>query len=111
MTRFNVTFDHVTEASAEAGDFDKVGFIAEGVSLREAIDILRDTAGETLYGPDGHVHADNGPDPVRVRWVSMHIPFPYHDPEILSETRSLHIPETVTDASTRRILRLIEKAC
>jgi len=42
---FNVTFETITEESAEHGEFEDIGFTMQDVSLREAYDFLRFNAG------------------------------------------------------------------
>src|SRR5690606_18229007 len=40
MPKFNVTYEIVTPESAEVGDAAERGFVAKGVSLREAVDLI-----------------------------------------------------------------------
>ena len=43
MALFNVTYEIVTQESAEHGDFEESGFICEGFSLRDAIVLVNET--------------------------------------------------------------------
>ena len=43
MATFNVTYEIVTQESAEYGEADKSGFVCEDVTLREAIEALGQT--------------------------------------------------------------------
>jgi hypothetical protein len=95
--RFNVTFETITPESAEHGDTATAGFIAEGVTLREAIEAVG-------WGNGGCV-ADECPvtDP---RSLTMYrVCEDYATAEI--ENRSLHFPESVTAASRVRIARML----
>ena len=40
MATFNVTYEIVTEESAAEGDAEERGFIAEGLTLRDAVDLV-----------------------------------------------------------------------
>lgn len=95
MPKFSVTYEIYTPESIECGDAEERGFISEDVSLADAV---RDLGG----------HADAADEwPVRKpRWFTNDdYDTDYHSGR--SESRSLHIPETVTPASRRRIARLL----
>lgn len=101
MQRFNVTFELITEESAEVGEAEETGFIAHDVGLREGLDLVRQT--ETNQCEQTGIEANESP--IRApRWITV-----YNSPDRkdgITENRSLHIPEHVTDASRRRICRL-----
>ncbi len=100
--RFAVTFEIVTEESAEHGEADERGYICTGETLREAIKDVCRTRTNLVGGCTG-VETDSSPC-TRPRWVTV-----YNDMEFETgayECRALHIPETVTAASARRIARL-----
>lgn len=99
MTQFNVTFERITPESAEHGDFDEIGFISEGVSLRQAI---CDVCG--FYDP-------------RMLPACESDCYPVHDPRSFifydvedtgeySESRCIHLWDKVTPSSAMRIARL-----
>ena len=94
MFKFNVTYEMVTDESAEHGEAADMGFLAESVSLREAIDSLD-------YGA-GDLEANESPvtDP---RWITA------YDNWEQGETvnRSLHFPDNMTAASKLRVCRLL----
>jgi hypothetical protein len=95
--KFAVTFEIVTAESAELGDAVERGFIAEGETLRDALALVA-----------GPCEADSSLAP-RVRWLTFYefgsgSRREYERGE--HESRSLHIPPSVTDASSRRIARL-----
>jgi hypothetical protein len=95
MNKFSVTYELVNEA--EAGDTDRRGFIAESLTLREAMGILGGSADEADSRP---VTRANPP-----RWFTL-----YRGQDLLTgdyESRSLHIPDNVTPSSRLRIARLL----
>jgi hypothetical protein len=105
MAKFSVSYEIVTEESAEAGDADERGFISEDSSLRHALTDLFGTRTQQVEGITG-IETDSWAGR-RPRWVSV-----YNGMEFLTgdfETRSFHIPDTVTNASACRIARLIFK--
>ena len=95
---FDITFETISPESAENVDFEETGFLHEGLSFREAMDVLRWASG-------CHVEADCYP--VRnPRW------FTFYNAEENFATGSitnyaLHIPEHITEASRRRIAKLV----
>lgn len=98
MNAFSITYEIITNESAEYGDAEERGFIDEGLTLREAMDALHWYRGS-------HVEADSYPL-ARPRW------FTFHDVETnwtTGDTKnvSLHLPETLTDSTRRRIARLV----
>ncbi len=98
-TGFSVTFETITPESAEHGDIEESGFIIENVSLRDA---LSDFQCHGCY-----VEADS--TPVRnPRWFTAYETNDgtrdYYEQGI-TENRSLHIPDHITEASRLRIAR------
>jgi len=95
MPKFSVTYETWSPDDIAAGDTDTRGFIAQGVSLRDAI---REVGG---FAPE--------PSASRIseaRWFTHHA----YDEDYRTgavEARSLHVPDSVTDASRRRIARLL----
>jgi hypothetical protein len=103
MTKFNVTYEIMTEESAEHGDADERGFIAEGVNLRDAIASVRQT--RTCH-VDGVLAIEPSEYPGdSFRWITISNGMEYLTGAY--ESRSLHIPDQATNASRRRILRLV----
>lgn len=103
MTGFNVTYEIVTPESAEDGEAAELGFIAEGVTLREALEFVS----ETRTSHVGGVHAIEANEyPVRApRWITVS-----NGMEFMTgayESRALHFPDSVTGASRRRVARLM----
>ena len=97
MLRFPVTFDTVTEDSAEIGDVAERGYISRGSTLREAVEAFCD-----VRAANGYVEANELPVEAP-RWLTA-----YGDMEDgASETRSLHFPDSITPASRRRLARLL----
>ena len=94
--RFNVTYQIVTDESAEQGEAAESGFICQDVRLYVAVDAVFRT--RTLfvggYGTtyDGRTFTvDNGMEFLTGEY----------------ESRSLHRPDNVTDASWARLCRLL----
>jgi len=105
MKGFSVTYERWSEADIEAGDTDDRGYVIEGVTLREAIQ-----GGLGLVDPSwaGYCEA-NDSRPAFVRWLTCYDWNKYTHEWFetgIDETRALHIPDSVTAASRRRIARL-----
>lgn len=101
---FSLTFETVTDESAERGDFEEHGLVNPNpVTLREALSLLSDTTDGHSLGIES-IECDQWP--LRdIRWVSVH-----HSPDRytgVQETRSIHLPCTIKPSSKRRIARLI----
>jgi hypothetical protein len=101
--RFNVTYKIITPESAEQGDCAESGFIAESVTLREAIDLVFATRTSHCYGT---ICVETNEYPMTApRWITV-----YNGGEYLTgayENRSIHFPPGVTPASRRRLARLM----
>jgi hypothetical protein len=104
MTRFSVTYEIVTQESAEQGDTDESGFIGEGLDLRSALDAVRETRTNEVGGAEVHPSASDVSD---MRWISVANGMEFRTGAY--ETRSLHIPDGVSDASRGRILKLMRE--
>lgn len=110
-SQWSVTFDVITTESLEGGGVDRSGYIAQCVTLREAVSHFR---GETDDG--GPSLSDDGsfPEPNSLPfdkdgpgWITQ--TFSLDDPdEGISEARSLHFPDNITPASRRRLCRLLD---
>lgn len=95
---FSVSFETVTPESAETGDAAERGMIADGLTLRDALQLCQQGACEpnsTPLRPGG-----------RVRWITFH-EFGSDWRTGATESRSLHIPPSVTAATSQRIARLV----
>jgi len=97
MPKFNVTFETITEESAEFGEPESTGFEAENVSLRDALSIIG--------GCEGGVESDQYP--VRApRWFTFYKQNEdYSTGEVTN--MSLHLPENLTRSTRLRIARLV----
>lgn len=99
MITFDVTYDIVTPESAEHGDAAERGFVATGLGLREAIQEI----GGIAYEADCW--------PVRSpRWFTNH-EYSENFTTGARETRYLHLPNHLTEASRLRIARLLGVKC
>ncbi len=99
---FSVTYEIITEESAEDGEAAEHGFIGENLSLREAIDLVGET--ESSHCERSCVEASDS----RIgeaRWFTVYNSADWIDGN--AESRSLHVPEGVTASSRRRIARLL----
>lgn len=97
MAKFNVTYEIVTEESAQDGEAEESGFISENVSLRDAISDFCGTRTNRCDGGDG-IH-DGG------RWFTVNNGMEFETGAY--ESRSLHPPRNITRSSYKRIARLI----
>ena len=98
MRGFSVSFERYTVESVENGDAEERGMLAEGLSFREAVAELRDLdAWDVIEGDGRYFTAYQGSDAAL-----------YYDSEDdAGETRTLHVPASVTSASRRRIARVL----
>ena len=97
---FAVTYEHVTPESSEYGDVEDRGYALESGTLRECLDLI----------PQGcYCEPDSSPC-VRPRWLTFYETNngtrEFYERGLV-ENLSLHIPESVTDSSARRIARLV----
>ena len=91
MQGFAVTYDITTHESAEHGDYDEAGYILESCTLREAVEAV----GGWAEQHDGCME-----------WFTNY----EYDEDYQTgnrETRYLHLPANATQASRRRISRLL----
>jgi len=100
---FSVSYSIVTEESAADGEAAESGMLGEGLSLREAVDLVRQTRTRHVGGVEC-VESDEWPmrSP---RCVSVVNGMEFETGA--SETRALHMPASISDASRRRIARLV----
>ena len=103
MPLFNVTYEIVTQESAEHGDFEEWGFIAEGVDLRRAVECVHETRTNRVDGVEC-IECDSSPCDAP-RWITVLNGMEYETGA--QENRALHIPQGVTASSARRIARLV----
>ncbi len=101
MPTFSVTYEIYTEESAENGDSESSGFQCENVSLREAIDAVCNTDSNTRS--QSSIEANDSIE--NCRWVTVYNSVDWISGE--TENRSLHIPDSVTASSRKRIARLL----
>lgn len=95
MPKFSVTYEVITEESAEHGEADEYGYEIEGESLRDCWEFLR--------WQGGHCEA-NCSDITQATWLSF-----YCDADCMTgETKNfgLHFPAKLTGASRKRIAKL-----
>ena len=95
--KFNVTFDVVTEESAQDGDTAESGFISQDVSLSAAVADVLDSFSNTVDGRN----IETGD-----RWISVQWGMDWQSGDY--ESRCLHRPANCTNASWSRICRLVE---
>lgn len=100
--KFSVTFEIMTPESSECGDAEERGFVIEDANLRDAVEELYRTRTSQVDGVES-IQTDSLPC-IRPRWITV-----TNGTEYITgahESRALHIPDTVTTASARRIARL-----
>lgn len=107
MNRFNVTYEIVTPESAEHGDAESRGFVAEGVGLREALELA--TCGDRADHARGyHIEADCCPVSLNSppRWLTFYkVRQDFRTGA--EESRAVHMPDGITAASAMRIARYV----
>ena len=102
MNTYNITYEIITPESAENGDCEETGFIAEHVtSLRAAIEHLGYGAG----GVEANCYPVHG-----ATWITAYRvnegTREYYETGT-EENRSLHLDAAITNASRTRIMRLL----
>lgn len=100
---FSVSFEITTYESAENGEADERGVIDEALTLRDAIKEVHRTRTNLVGGVEA-IQPNRWPVD-RVRWITVHNSAEYETGA--RESRTLHIPDTITPASSRRIARLV----
>jgi hypothetical protein len=103
MPVFTVTYSIVTEESAADGDYADCGLIGEGLSLRDAVALVNQTRTSQVGGV-ASIESDEWP------MRSPRSVIVTNGNEYLTgdcEERSLHMPDALSDASRRRIARLL----
>jgi hypothetical protein len=103
MPRFNVTYDIVTPESAEHGDAAERGFVSKNVTLSEAIDDVRSTRTCAVGGIECIEPNASGDD---FDWITVINGMEFETGAV--ESRSIHLPNSITPSSRKRILRLIQ---
>jgi hypothetical protein len=104
MPKFTVTYEIITEASAARGEAQEIGFINRDMSLRDAVQAVCATRTSRVCGVECYE-----PNHSIVRfadWFSVHNGMEYETGA--RESRALHVPDSVTGESRKRIFRLIE---
>lgn len=96
---FNITFDRITQESAEFGDYAESGYIGQDFSLRAALENLRDIGAGYVEADSCVISAAHPP-----RWFTF-----YGESDCAGDTvnHSLHLPRGITGSSAMRIARLI----
>jgi hypothetical protein len=102
MTHFTVTYEIVTEDSAENGEAVACGALADKLSLRDALSYVNAT--DSCHCSQSSVEASDS-RVCEARWFTV-----YNSANYLSgnyENRSLHVPAAVTASSRLRIARIL----
>jgi len=102
MAKFSVTYAIVTPESAEEGDVDEQGFELTDASLREAIAAVLSTRTNKVDGIECIETSEGGS---HFRWITVTNGLEYETGA--QESRSLHIPDHVTDSNRCRIAHLL----
>ncbi len=102
MLKFNVTYEIVTEESAENGEAEDCGFAGENLGLREALDLTVQT--ESNLCEQTCIEASDSTIGT-ARWFTVYNSATYDTG--VQENRSLHIPDGVTPSSRARIFRAL----
>lgn len=100
--RFAVTYEVVTDESAEHGDAEERGYILENVSLRAAVVSVGNTRTDCVCGSSVEANCTYPGVP---SWITVQNGMEFETGAY--EARSLHIPDTVTPASAIRIARYL----
>lgn len=100
---FCVSYEIMTYESAENGDAEERGVVDDALPLRDAVTEVRRTRTNLVGGVEA-IETDSWPVG-RVRCVTVQNSAEYETGA--RESRTLHLPDTITPASSRRIARLV----
>lgn len=103
MPNFDVTYEIVTQESAEFGDADESDFVVQNVCLRDAIDAVTSTRTNRVGGVECVEASDSRIE--QARWITVQNGMEFETGAC--ESRSLHFPRNLTGSSRRRIARLL----
>lgn len=103
MNKFSVTYVRVTDESAACGDVAERGVLLEGASLRDCIPYLAHGFSDPRSAGQAEPDSSHG-RPRSLTFDDYLLPWETEDGSW--ESRTLHIPDTVTEASAKRIARL-----
>ena len=106
MKGFAVTFERYTTESVENGDAEERGYLLQNATLRDALAEFESL--DALDSIEADVHPVSRAHPPR--WFTAtqgSDRYLYLDEGDEGESRSLHIPDSVTVASRLRIARLL----
>jgi hypothetical protein len=101
VTGFSVTYERWDESASEIGETDDRGFVIENVSFTDAVRIgleAREPSWCSLPEPSDSRIGD-------ARWFTFG-GYEQNWSDGIEEQRSLHIPDSVTPSSRRRLARL-----
>lgn len=94
---FYVTYEIITEESAEHGEPEETGFELENVTLREAYDFLRWQGGYC---------EPNCSDTKQATWLNFYCESDFRTGE--TKNYAVHMPRNATSATRARIARLFK---
>lgn len=98
MNGWDVTYEIISDESAERGDVEEWGFLGEDLSLRQAIaELFFDSPQAEVSSVEAGAHPYG--------WLTVHWDRAWDDGTFTS--RSLHPPEGITASSWRRVCRLL----
>ena len=100
---FKVSYEIITSESAEYGELAEYGFICEGCSLRDALELVRETRTNDCDGILGIEANDSRID--QARWITIHNGMEFSTG--CYENRSIHFPKHLTPSTRRRIARIL----
>lgn len=103
MVAFDVTYEIITQESAEHGDAEDMGYISEQVTLREALESVNGTRTCRVDCVQA-IEASEYPV-VSPQWVTIYNGMEYETGA--HENRSIHFPKSLTPSTRRRIASLL----
>jgi len=105
MKKFSVTYERWTEDDIEHGEASESGFVIQDTTLTDAIRLGLEYRYPSWSGP----YEPNDSRADHTRWLSFYDwneeTREYYETGIREE-RALHIPDSVTPSSRKRIVRL-----
>jgi hypothetical protein len=99
---FSVSYEIVSQESAESGESEETGMIDDALFLREAVEALFQTRTNHVGG----ISCIEPSDSHCPRWITVSNGMEFRTGDY--ESRSLHFPKRLTIATRRRIVRLVK---
>lgn len=100
---FAVTFEIVTQESAENGDYEEIGYIDQNLNLRDAIEEVQKTRTNEVDGVQSIELDCSMIDQARSITITNSMEYITG----ANESRTIHFPKNLTTSTKRRIAKIL----